>query len=158
MAINAKARLSCDTSISAVILLLALFGLTLATIPIRDCYTGSPPQCNNSLAEDPTCRGLEVTSMDGWKRMDCDYVLYNVPSSTRPSTKKWIVIHAGGCDTYTEDLGDYFAPDLGLNLFGIRPCGGFEDSLCAATHGYDECAALHISWGFPSLQPTDFAP
>lgn len=125
-------------------------------LPIRDCYIGSPPQCNNSLASDPSCRGLEVTTLDGWKRMDCDYVLYNVPTTAR-ETKKWLIIHAGGCDDYTENIGDFYAPDMELNIYGLRPCGGFEDSLCASQHGYDECTALHISWGFPSLNPT-YAP
>ncbi|ODA83802.1 hypothetical protein RJ55_02318 [Drechmeria coniospora] len=130
------------------IALCSLLSLALAKVPIRDCYLGSPPYCNNSLAADPTCRGLEVTTADGWKRMDCDYVIYNIPATAR-QTRKWIVIHAGACDTYTEFLGDYFAPTLGLNIFGLRPCGGFEDSLCAARHDYDSCIALHASWFMP---------
>lgn len=85
--------------------------------------------------------------------MDCDYALYNVPA-TGPDADKWLVIHAGGCDTYTENLGDFFALDMDLSLFGIRPCGGFEDSLCASRHNYDSCDAFHISWLFPALQPT----
>jgi hypothetical protein len=134
----------------------ALYGLlscASAKAAERDCYTGSPPLCNNSLASDPTCRGLEVTTADGWKRMDCDYILYNIPSTAR-STRKWLVIHAGGCDTFTGDLGDFFAPDLELNIFGLRPCGGFQDSLCASRHDYDSCTAFHISWYMPPLHPT----
>jgi hypothetical protein len=89
--------------------------------------------------------------------MDCDYVVYNIPATAR-KTKKWLVIHAGFCDTWTEFLGDYFAPDMGLNIIGLRPCGGYENSLCAATHGYDVCAALHVSWFLPPLHPTAVAP
>jgi hypothetical protein len=142
-------------------LLLALVLVTTAHIRFgeskpHDCYDGPPEFCNNSLASDTSCRGLEVTSSDGWKRMDCDYAVYNIPAPSRV-TDKWLVIHAGGCDTYTEDLGDFFAPDMDLNIFGIRPCGGFEESLCAAVHNYDICEALHISWYFPALDPT-FAP
>jgi hypothetical protein len=121
-------------------------------VPSRDCFEGGPPMCNNSIAGDPTCRGLRVTTADAWKRMDCDYVVYNIPAANH--TNKWIVIHAGGCDTYTEDLGDFFAPDLQLNIFGLRPCGGFANSLCAAAHGYDICAALHTSWAMPAINPT----
>ncbi|KAI5461830.1 hypothetical protein BGZ63DRAFT_444589 [Mariannaea sp. PMI_226] len=132
----------------------SLFNSALAKVSTRDCYVGSPPQCNNSLASDPTCRGLEVTTADGWKRMDCDYVVYNIPT-TRRNTKKWLVIHAGGCDTYTEDLGDFFAPDMGLNIFGLRPCGGFADSLCASQHDYDICTMIHIPWLLPALHPTN---
>ena len=128
-----------------------------ASVPPRDCYMGQPPLCNNSLASDPTCRGLEVSTADGWERMDCDYVLYNIPASQR-TTQKWLVIHAGVCDTFTEKLGDFFAPDMQLNIFGLRPCGGYQDSLCAAAHDYNVCSAFHISWYFPSLLPTTFAP
>lgn len=119
----------------------------------RDCYIGDPPFCNNSLTADSTCRGLEVDTLDGWKRMDCDYVIYNVPTTKR-NTNKWLVIHAGGCDTYTENLGDFFSTDMWLNVFGLRPCGGFIDSACAAKHNYDICEATHISWYFPALHPT----
>lgn len=139
--------------ISMIVMLLSIiFRGAVANVPIRDCYIGEPPFCNNSLASDPKCRGFEVTTADGWKRMDCDYVLYNIPSPTR-TTNKWIVIHAGGCDTYTEYLGDFFAPDMRLNLYGLRPCGGFDDSECYAASGYDICTALHISWYFPALNP-----
>lgn len=138
---------------TAIWALYSLLNFVRAQVPDRDCYVGSPPQCNNSLASDPNCRGLEVTTVNGWKRMDCDYVLYNIPATAR-NTKKWLVIHAGGCDTYTEDLGDFFAPDMELNIFGLRPCGGFADSLCAASHDYDICNALHLSWHLPALHPT----
>src|SRR5271163_2490926 len=133
-----------------------LSGIVSAAVPIRDCYVGEPPFCNNSLASDPTCRGLEVSTADGWERMDCDYVLYNIPAQSR-ITQKWLVIHAGECDTYTEKLGDFFAPDMQLNIFGLRPCGGYEDSLCAAAHDYNVCTAFHISWYMPPLHPT-YAP
>jgi hypothetical protein len=119
----------------------------------RQCFIGEPPLCNNSLLYDPTCRGLNVSTPDAWKRMDCDYVVYNIPTTTR-ETKKWIVIHAAGCDTWTGALGDYFAPDMELNLFGLRPCGGYEDSLCNANADFDLCTALHISWYFPAIHPT----
>ncbi|KYK58749.1 hypothetical protein DCS_05767 [Drechmeria coniospora] len=135
---------------------LAQVPLGLADVPDRDCFVGSPPLCNNSLASDTACRGLEVTTIDGWKRMDCDYVVYNVPTEAR-DTKKWIVIHSGGCDTNTGEIGDFFAVSLGLNLFGLRPCGGFADSLCASRHDYSQCNAFHISWYMPQLHPT-YAP
>jgi len=130
-----------------------LVTIECANVTERQCFVGEPPLCNNSLAADPTCRGLEISTLDGWKRMDCDYVLYNIPATTR-TTQKWIVIHAAGCDTWTGALGDYFAPDLQLNLYGLRPCGGYQDSLCAAAHNYDICTALHISWYLPALHPT----
>ena len=130
-----------------------LTSFVCAKVPPRQCFIGESPLCNNSLALDPTCRGLQISTLDGWKRMDCDYALYNIPATTR-NTKKWIVIHAAGCDTWTGALGDYFAPDLQLNLYGLRPCGGYQDSLCAAAHDYDICTALHISWYMPALHPT----
>lgn len=134
-------------------ILVGLFTWAPATEAVRDCYVGSAPFCNNSLASDTACRGLEVTTADGWKRMDCDYVLYNIPATGR-NTSKWLVIHAGGCDTFTAELGDFFAPDLALNIWGLRTCGGFRDSLCASRHNYDSCDALHISWFMPPLHPT----
>jgi hypothetical protein len=124
-----------------------------ASVTSRQCFVGQPPLCNNSLASDPTCRGLEVSNTDGWKRMDCDYAVYEIPATAR-DTKKWLVIHAAGCDTWTGALGDFFASDMQLNIFGLRPCGGYEDSLCAAAHDYDICTALHISWYMPALHPT----
>lgn len=133
--------------------LTGLLSSAIASPPTRDCYTGSSPLCNNSLASDTACRGLQVTTADGWKQMNCDYVIYNIPTTTR-ITEKWLVIHSGGCDTFTGELGDFFAPDLELNIFGLRPCGGFQDSLCASLHDYDPCNAFHISWYFPSLHPT----
>ena len=54
--------------------------------------------------------------------MDCGYVLYNIPATAR-STKKWVVIYAGGCYTCIEGLGDFFGPNMGLNIFGLCPCG-----------------------------------
>jgi len=53
-------------------------GTVLADPSIRDCYVGDPPSCNNSLSADTACRGINVTTSDGWKRMDCDHALYNV--------------------------------------------------------------------------------
>lgn len=38
---------------------------------------------------------------------------------------------------------------MSLNIFGLRPCGGFESSLCLANHQYSICNALHISWSLP---------
>lgn len=125
--------------------------LVSCSFPLRDCYVGEAPFCNNSIASDPDCRGIEVTTADGWKRMDCDYAVYNIPTTQR-ETNKWLVIHAGMCDSYTEDLGDFFSVDMGLNIFGLRPCGGFVNSLCASVHGFDSCVALHSSWLFPALQ------
>lgn len=146
------------TTSTAICVLYALFNtFAIATAPQRDCYVGSPPFCNNSLTSDPTCRGLDVATLDGWKRMDCDYALYNVPTTAR-TTKKWIVIHSGGCDTYADLLGDFFAPDLALNLFGLRPCGGFVDSLCASRHDYDICTTIHLSFIFTPLHPTAVVP
>ena len=145
--------------INALVVTYSLYGLlrcASAEIPNRDCFTGSPPLCNNSLTSDSTCRGLDVTTLDGWKRMDCDYAVYNVPSVSQ-STQKWLVIHAGGCDTFTGGLGDFFAPNLGLNIFGLRPCGGFQDSLCANLHDYDPCKAFHVSWYMPPVHMT-YAP
>lgn len=105
--------------------LTGLLSSAIASPPTRDCYTGSSPLCNNSLASDTACRGLQVTTADGWKQMNCDYVIYNIPTTTR-ITEKWLVIHSGGCDTFTGELGDFFAPDLELNIFGLRPCGDFK--------------------------------
>lgn len=125
-------------------------GVALSDVPPRDCFTGPAPFCNNSLAEDPTCRGVNVDTIDVWKRMDCDYAIYNVPAQNR-DTNKWLVVHAGVCDSFTEELGDYFAPSMDLNLFGLRQCGGFQNSLCYAVHGFSTCAALHVSWFLPQL-------
>jgi len=77
--------------LSGAIALCYLIVTVVSKLPRRDCYVGDPPFCNNSLASDSSCRGLEVSNIDGWKRMDCDYVLYSIPAKER-ITNKWIVI------------------------------------------------------------------
>ena len=139
------------------ILLSLLFGLVSASGSItRQCYIGEPPLCNNSLAADKNCRGVFDNTLNGYKRMDCDYVIYDIPTTQR-NTSKWILIHSGGCDSNTGYMGDYFSQDMGLNLFGLRTCAGFEESLCANLHDYSACDATHVSF-FGSPPNATYAP
>ncbi|KAK9819689.1 hypothetical protein WJX72_001169 [[Myrmecia] bisecta] len=81
--------------------------------------------------------------------MDCDYVIYDVKAEA-PSNK-YIVIHAGGCDTYTEVIGDWAYNATGYNLFGLRPCVGIDTQTCTLNRSV--CVTIHVSWTMPSQPP-----
>ncbi|KAI9034512.1 hypothetical protein DFJ74DRAFT_649757 [Hyaloraphidium curvatum] len=110
----------------------------------HDCYDGPPDKCAHPLKGDRACRGKVATSSAAWRDITCDYLLYD--GKARKATKNWIVIHAGGPDTYTENLGDYFSARLGSNLWGLRPCSGFSGSACEWYHNGSLNDALHVSW------------
>ena len=74
-------------------------------------------------------------------------------------SNKWVVVHAGQCDLYTELIGDYFAREAqggknrDYNYFGLRPCGGLVESACLYAQNGSLCDAIHISWiGTRALQ------
>eukprot|EP00457_Paulinella_chromatophora_P008259 gb/GEZN01008290.1/.p1 GENE.gb/GEZN01008290.1/~~gb/GEZN01008290.1/.p1 ORF type:complete len:353 (+),score=39.84 gb/GEZN01008290.1/:170-1228(+) len=113
----------------------------------HDCYVNDPlmsAPCSNPLLEDKKCVVIHSKNPSDWDRMDCDIVVFNVPA--RRPTSKWLVIHAGGCDTDTEHIGDYFAAEKTWNYFGLRPCAGLVQSKCIAEYQFDVCLTLHMSW------------
>ncbi|KAL4437128.1 hypothetical protein ABPG75_004267 [Micractinium tetrahymenae] len=104
----------------------------------HDCVVPEPQgTCVSPLVADPMCRGQNTTDPEAWMSMDCDYVIYDIPAEE--PTNKWIVVHAGDCDNWTAEMGDYFSKAAGTNLFGLRQ---------------SRCDALHISWTMPDQPPT----
>ena len=47
----------------------------------HDCIVGSPPTCNNSLANDPLCRGMYSSDIKAWENnnCDCEYLSAHLP-------------------------------------------------------------------------------
>lgn len=114
----------------------------------HDCVVNDPAMaqyaaCKNPLVSDKNCRVTNGSSVLDANRMDCEVMFTSIPAKT--ASKKWIVIHAGGCDTDTEVSGDYFSKDGKYNYFSLRPCAGMAESKCLAAYNGDICSALHMT-------------
>ncbi|KAK9812720.1 hypothetical protein WJX72_002593 [[Myrmecia] bisecta] len=137
--------------IATLSLLLLAVPLAPASADDHDCFVGSPPQCKSALVNDTSCRGVFSNDINAWQSMDCDYVIYDVKAPT-PSNN-YIVVHCGGrgCDSYTEDIGDFAYNVTGFNLFGLRQCSGIDSTTCTLQRSADD--ALHLTWTMPSQSP-----
>lgn len=137
---------------------LVLLATALVAVTVRptaaddhDCVVPGPPgACVSPLVDDPMCRGANSSDPEAWLSMDCDYVIYDIPAPE--PTDKWIVVHAGDCDNWTAEMGDYFSKAAETNLFGLRQCMGLNDDTCVLNRS--RCDALHISWTMPDQPPT----
>ena len=63
--------------LTGLVVLVGLLSLTHTTtasnvVYNHDCIVGSPPTCNNSLANDPLCRGTYSTDIKAWQNNNCD--------------------------------------------------------------------------------------